>query len=104
MTQELSFALQAAFTGIGIVFGFLLLLSLLMVAIRGLVDGLFAGKGSSAARRPATATTSAAAPPPAGRWALPAWVVAAAAAYLESEAKDGESSARASVWVNRGVR
>lgn len=94
MTHELSYALQAAFAGIGIVFGFLVLLSLLMVAIRGLVDLLFRDAPSPAIEV-ATTTTSA---------APPSWVVAAAVAYLEREANDEGLQARASVWVNRGNR
>ncbi len=95
MAQELSFTLQAAVAGIGIVFAFLLLLSLLMVAIRGLVD-LLPGGALSPAAAPAAAATAAPAPP--------SWVVAAAAAYLESEAKDEGLPARASVWVRRSNR
>lgn len=103
MTQGLSFALEAALTGIGIVFGFLLLLSLLMVAIRGLADGLSGGTGSSAASTPATGTASVEAVA-AEQPALPPWVVAAAAAYLEREADAEQTQTLASVWVERSSR
>lgn len=93
MTEALSYVLRVALTGTGIVFLFLAALSLIMSAIRG-IDGLLAPGQAAEPVPPAAA--------PQRSSALPAWAVAAVAAYLDAETESREISA--AVWVRRDAR
>ena len=106
-TETLSFVLLASIVGMGIVFIFLTMLSLLMVLIKG-VDRVAPASGDQASdsvhhlgarRAPAPAGESRA---PSGVPTLPVWAVAAVAAYLEAERDAVQSSA--SVWTKRTSR
>ena len=90
-TETVSFALLASLVGIGIVFVFLTMLSVLMVLIREL-DRI----GPVRAERPARSHVSPGIP------RLPVWAIAGVAAYLEAE-RDAEQ-ASASVWTQRAGR
>ena len=93
MTEALSYVLRVALTGTGFVFLFLAVLSLIMVVIR-VIDGVLA---SGQMREPVSPGAAAQQPS-----ALPAWAVAAVAAYLDAETETREVSA--SVWVRRDAR
>ena len=84
-SETISFAFLTALVGMGIVFVFLTLLSLVMHLIRS-IDEAAAG-----ADRPAIAR------PP-----LPSWAIAAAALYLEAEDEAARHSAGA--WTARPGR
>jgi Na+-transporting methylmalonyl-CoA/oxaloacetate decarboxylase gamma subunit len=121
--ESFSYAVLTTVVGMGIVFGFLIVLSVLMVIIRGIFDGnpgspLFSsrrtpeGTGAAAASAGAgtgrTGTGEAATGTEVGHPAdevvggVPRWVVAATLAYLAEEER--EYAPRAGGWAIRSIR
>lgn len=95
MVESYSFVVLASLVGMGIVFAFLTLLSLLMVGLRSIDRGEAPLPHSTDRRaRPSTDITHSRAR------ALPSWAVAAAIVYLDAERELEQGSA--SVWTGRG--
>lgn len=93
--ESYSFVVLASLVGMGIVFAFLTLLSLLMVAMRSIDRGDASQPlGTDHPAHPSTEITHSPAR------ALPSWAVAAAVVYLDAERELEQGSA--SVWTGRG--
>lgn len=99
MAGGVAFAGQAAGIGIAIVFVFLTLMSLLMVAMRALDElGANDARRDGANRAPsshADKTAAAASTPPRATKRIPEWAIAAAVVYLAAEEQRERHSAAA---------
>ncbi|MFW5689718.1 MAG: OadG family protein [Spirochaetota bacterium] len=109
-SASFSFVLLASIIGMGIVFVFLTMLSLLMVMIRGL-DRVAEERGAAggAALRsagPGALREARGVGTPASTAGLPVWAVAAVTRYLAHEAELDAERMRvsASVWTSRSAR